>query len=408
MKNIIILTSGYQRQKNDLKFENDFVCILTRGLEETFNTHVIAPSDKKSKSYEQIDNVHIHRFKQSFFGIITGLAYGSGIIPNIRKNKLLLFLIPSFLINQLLKLKKVVSKYQIELIHAHWILPQGFVAVLYKKLFNPRIKILVTAHGADFLGDEYSLNRRIRDLFIKFIFNNIDLLTTVSSANKNLLKELGYKQDIYVYPMGVDTEYFSPKKFNLELKEKYNKNGFIILFVGAIIERKGVRYLINAMPKIINKFPNIKLLVMGDGNLKNEMLNLARKLKISDNVIFLGYIQQDLKPDFFAIADLFVFPSLSEGFGLVNIEAMSCGTIPIVSDLEVFKDIVTDDKTGFVIKRNNSKEISVKVINALKNKNELTIMKERARKHVKDNFDCNIAINNYRNLIEKELIHDNF
>ena len=77
------------------------------------------------------------------------------IIPNLKKNKLLWIQVPFFILSEFLMMKKIIQKYKMETIHAHWIIPQGFIAVLYKKLFNPKLKIIITSHGGDIFGLQY-------------------------------------------------------------------------------------------------------------------------------------------------------------------------------------------------------------------------------------------------------------
>ena len=400
MIKILILTSTYLRSKNDRIFLGNFVCILTQRLSNSFKTYVLAPRDKYSKQEEIINGIKIFRHQQAPFGVC-GLAYGSGIIPNLRKNKLLYFLAPFFLLYQFIYLSKIVKMEDIKIIHAHWIIPQGFVAVLYKKFIKKNIKILVTTHGADILGDEYSINSYVRDFLVQFIFKNIDELTTNSSYNKNLLRQLGYSKKIHSLPMGVDTKFFSPTNKDLRLKDKYKINGDIILYVGSIIERKGIRYLIKAIPNIISKYPNIVLLVIGEGNLKQELIDICFELKIIDNVKFLGFISEERKPEYFASADIFAFPSLSEGLGVVILEAMSSGLITVVSDLPVFNDMIIDNVTGFIVKKRSSEQLSEKIINILDNKNSFSQLKKNARSLVISNFDWDTISQKFENLLNR-------
>jgi glycosyltransferase involved in cell wall biosynthesis len=153
------------------------------------------------------------------------------------------------------------------------------------------------------------------------------------------------------------------------------------------------------MPGIIKKFPDVKLLVIGEGNLKNEMLGLANKLDVSGNIIFTGSIPHNDLPPYFATADVFILPSLSEGFGLVVIEAISCKTLAITSNLEPIHDIINENETGFYLEGINEVAISEKIISVLQDKEKLEIMKEKGRRHVIKNFEWNIVSNNYARLL---------
>ena len=296
---------------------------------------------------------------------------------------------------QFMAIAMIVKKEKIKLIHAHWIIPQGIIAVIYKKFINKDVKILATIHGADIYSFRNSIGRFLK----KFILNNIDELTVVSNAIREEVIKLGYKRNIYVYPMGIDTRLFSPDKKDGKLKERLGIKEEFILFVGGIIERKGISFLIKAMPKIVDEFPFIKLVVVGDGNLKSEMIRLVNALNISDNVIFTGVIPHDQLPSYFSTADLFILPSLSEGFGLVVIEALSCGTLAITSDLKPIHDIIIDNETGFFLEKLTPEDITKKIIWILRNKENLKHVSEKGREFVVKSYDWAIVIENYGKII---------
>ena len=136
------------------------------------------------------------------------LAFGSGMTANLAKNKLLFFVVPFYFMYQFFALAKIVRKQKIDIIHAYWLIPQGLIAVLYKLLLNPKIKIAVSVLGSDF----WSFNNRIGTGIKKFIFRNIDGLSVVSEAIEQEVRKMGYTKNICVCPMGIDTHAFSPGK----------------------------------------------------------------------------------------------------------------------------------------------------------------------------------------------------
>jgi glycosyltransferase involved in cell wall biosynthesis len=345
-------------------------------------------------NYDIIDDIKIYRHKQFFIEKVE-LAYGSDILAKIRKNLAYLFVVPFYLLYQFISLRKIVKNEKIQIIHAHWLIPQGFLAVLYKTFINTDIKIVATAHGADINSFDNFIGKRLKG----YILKRIDQLTVVSNALKEKAIGIGYNNEVHVFPMGIDTKLFTPDKKDNSLKIKYQISGNFLLFVGGIIERKGIRYLIQAIPAVIKKFPGAKLLVIGEGNLSNEMSELAESLSISNNIIFIGPIPHVDLPPYFATADVFILPSLSEGFGLVIIEAMSCGTIPIATDLAVIHDIIQNNITGIFIDIKNPIDISQKIINYLSNKEKLVPMKVKAREFVVNNFDWEIVKKNYSKLL---------
>jgi len=399
LKKLLVTASTFPRWQGDST--PDFVYQLVKYLTEDFDVSVLAPYARGTKSFEKFNNIKIFRYKYLPFGL-GSLSYDGGMTSKLEKNKFYYLQIPFFLLFQLLSLRKIVKREDIDIIHAHWIIPQGFIAALYKRIFNKNIKILLTSHGADI----FTFDNIIGNFIKKFTLQNMDMVTAVSNTIKDKVRETGYDGHISVYPMGVDTEFFNPGKKDLAIRKKLNIRGDFLLFVGRLSEKKGLKYLLEAMPDVIKEFPLLSLIVIGDGPLKNDLIYLAEKLSIIDNVTFLGPLSHDKLPSFFATADIFIGPSLTarsgdrEGFGLVFAEAMSSGTLLITTDLPVIKEIVKDNETGFIVREKNSKELSEKILYLLKNKDKLDEIKSRAREHVMENFDWKSIGEKYIHLLK--------
>jgi len=395
---LLVLTSSFMRWKGDSLGGGHFVYELSKRLIDAFDVFVLAPRARKSKKEEVIDNLKIRRFNQ-FPLINTELAKMGGILNNLKKNKLLYFVLPFFLLQQLISISRIVRAEKVEVIHAHWIIPQAFLAVLYRKLSGSKVKILATIHGSDFWKMDSKLSRRMK----KYVFNNIDELTVVSTYLRDAVIEFGYAKEVYVYPMGVDATMFSPNKIDLTLKDRLKINREFILFAGACTENKGIKYLIEAVPKIVEVFPLLKLIVIGDGPLKTDMIKLAGQLNIKENVIFLGAIPNNELPEYYATADVFILPSFSEGFPVALMEAMSSGCIPICSDIPVFKSVLDEGKTGFIVELQSSESISDKVISVLKNKNNCNDIRSEIRSYAVNNFDWSGISKKYELLLSEVL-----
>ncbi|MCL2819354.1 MAG: glycosyltransferase family 4 protein [Oscillospiraceae bacterium] len=399
MKKILVLTSSYQRSINDHEYRNFFVPSLTRGISESCKVYVIAPSDKKTKKHEEIDDIQVFRFKQGLFRR-SGFAYGSGILPNIKKNKFLLLTAPFFMLNQFLLVRKVCKKMDIDVIHAHWVVPQGIVAAIYKKYFNKKLSLIITCPGADILEDDHSFSSITKNKLICFALKQADEVVTISQENMKAINKCGYKEKIHIIPYGIDTDFFHPSKRDDSLKLKYNITGMFALYVGNIIERKGVKFIVEAAPAVIKKYPDFIFVFLGMGNEMDNMKSLSMDLGINENLLFLGYVTEDEKAAFMASADMFVFPSLSEGFGLVNIEAMSSKTIPIVSDIPVFREIIKDGITGIITEKENPKELARAIVEFINSSDKHKEMEEKAREEVVEKYDWKVIVLEYIKLME--------
>jgi len=204
---------------------------------------------------------------------------------------------------------------------------------------------------------------------------------------------------IYVIPMGVDLK----TRFVPAETMRINDN---LLFVGRLVEKKGLHYLIHALPFILKKHPQVTLLITGDGPEKNNMERECKNLGITANVRFLGAVKNELLPALYQTSGVLVFPSVisddgdREGFGLVLVEALGCECPAIVTDLPAMQDIIEDGKTGLVVPQKNIRKLAEKVILLLEDQKLRESLGREGRRFVLKNYDWNIIVGRYADLIE--------
>jgi len=188
-----------------------------------------------------------------------------------------------------------------------------------------------------------------------------------------------------VIPIGVDTERFNSSKRSAKIREKYGNK--ILLYVGPMIYRKRVPVLLKAMVKVIKGFPDVKLILLGDGIYLKKYQNYAKKLKINKNLIWKGFIYN---PEYYyASSDIFVFPSELEGFGQVITESMACGTPVICSDILPMSEII--ENGGLTFNLNDSKDLAQKIIDLLENKEKRILLAKNALTIVKEKHEWSIV-----------------
>lgn len=378
-----------------------FVYELSKRLAEKNDLKIIisTPYTKNAKEYEERDNLKIYRYKYCF----TALRDGA-ILPNIKKNKLLIFQLPFFLLFSFLSLVNLVKKEEIDIIHAHWIIPQGFLAVLCKKVFRKKdLKIICTIHG----GDIFSLRSWLATIIKKWTLNNVDAITVVGKEVEREVEKIGVKNNfIKIAPMGVDEKLFSFDKYNKSIKTRYNITEPFLLFVGRLVEKKGVKYAISAMPAVLKKYPDAKLLIVGEGPLEKNLKQQVEKLNLKNNVIFARGVSNRELPKYYATADLFLGPSVtarngdSEGFGLVFAEALLCKCPVVASDSKSISDIIKNEKTGIQVDVKNTELFASKIIELIENKEKRKKLAENGYKFVKERFTWDISTEKYHNLIK--------
>ncbi len=393
-KAILVLTSSFPKTPGDPN--GHFVFELCLRLKKEFSVFVICPKFKAAEKEVVMNGIQVRRHKQ-FFSDNIELAYGTAIMSKIKKNPLYLFVLPVFFVYQFMLIYKTCRRENIQVIHVHWLIPSAIWPLLYKMLFNPQIKVICTAHGTDV----NSFNGRLGTALKKWILKNADAVTAVSRALGEKLNEINPAKKISILPMGIDTSLFTPTAKSNTIKKILNIEGRYILYVGEMIKTKGVDLLIDSMPWVLKHFPNYYLVMVGHGSLTNELKLTCQKSGISEKVIFTGAIPNRELPPYFASADLFVLPSLSEGWPVSVMEALSSGTIPVVTDLPVFTEHADKEKLFKIVKKGSSESISKILIEILSEEEKLKISTGELRNYALNNLDWKIVGSNYTSLIHQ-------
>lgn len=334
-KKLLVLTTTYPRWRGDT--EPAFVHYLSRGLQDAFEVYVLAPHTRNAKIMEMLDGVHVHRFR--YLPVTCQrLAYEGGIVPRLKQNRWLALQIPFLFFFMFWSGLRLAKKYKVDIIHAHWVIPQGFIALLIKRFCSRSLRVMVTSHGADL----FSLNNTFLNRLKTQVFARADCVTVVSQAMRAFCqKDLGVRRVIHVRSMGIDC-----KNIFLDRVDHAKRSGFI--FAGRLVEKKGVRYLLQAFSRLVKERPDEKLLVVGDGTEKRTLMQLSQSLGLEENVTFRGAVETPELADLFNQAVIAVAPSViatdgdQEGLGLVAAEALACGCVTLVSDLPAIQDVHDD------------------------------------------------------------------
>ncbi len=399
---VCILTSSYPQFKHDNAGIFVYNLVKNVALKKAITQFVIAPHSKDSKIFENNSIHKVFRFPYFFPLSLQKLCYGAGIVKNIKQNKILIFLIPFFIIAQFISLLILSKKESFDLVHAHWIIPQGVIACLCKKIFN--IPYIVSIHGSDIMAFDKSFNNSVfRKLYI-IVLNNAAFVTANSNKTAEIVNRIS-NLDVEIIPMGVDLDLFNPNQ--TFKKEKGAKPNQEILFVGRLIDWKGVSYLVDAILKIKSSYPKIILKIIGDGPELSSLQARVKKLKLQKNVIFLKAVPNYKLPDIYRNADVFVIPSIindngeTEGLGTVALEAMACGVPVIGTNVGGIPDIIKDRVTGLLVDEKNSEAIADSIIEIMENKPLRDDLSKNAHEFIQKRFSWDIISERFIKLYKK-------
>lgn len=357
-KKVLFITSTFPKNKNDV--HAGWIGELAVKLKEkNLDVEIFAPSYKgeEQKDYFGV-KVHRFRYAPSFLEFLT---QDEGAVFKIRRNPLLLFLIPTYFICGIISIYLLIMKGNFDILHVHWPFPQAIFAFAVKPFFKG--KIILTFYGA-----EFALMKKIplSNYLVKFFISNSDHLTAISNFTKNEVGRFTSK-NIFVIPfastMGI-------KNAILDRNNKVKQ----ILFVGRLIERKGVKFLISAVPIIAKKF-KVHLDIVGRGPLYGDLHDQIRSLNLESTVSIRQNIDNKGLSEIYQKADVFVLPSIldkagdTEGLGVVLLEAMSFGVPVIGSNVGGITDIIKNNHNGILVKEKNPEDIGKAVISILGDKN---------------------------------------
>ncbi len=394
---VCMITTAYPRFPGD--YQGIFLHKLAKALvKEGLSIHVVVPHGEDTRSHGVMEGVHIHRFHYFWPKRFETLTGGFGVPENLKKfrNKLL---VPFFMISMGLSLLRIVKRHKIDVINAHWAIPPGFVAAYTQRLHKR--PVLLTLYGAELFPIKEGRFKQAKP-FISYAIRKVRTVVGISDATCNYGKELSGKEDIEILPDGIDTERFNPGIHPGDLRKQYDLNNSYFLFSsGRMVERKGFEYLIKAMPTILEKFPDTKLIIGGDGPERRNLEELIKTLELERNVFLPGFLAAEEFPLFMKACDVFILPSIidrsgdTEGSATILLEAMACETPVVGTNVGGIPYAITDGEGGFIVDQKSSEQIAEKIILLLEDESLRRKMGERGRKVVKERFDWEIVARRY-------------
>jgi glycosyltransferase involved in cell wall biosynthesis len=273
-------------------------------------------------------------------------------------------------------------------VHAHWLLPQGLVARALGERAPPYV---VTSHGADLFALRGAWFARLR----RAVVARAAAVTVVSAAMRAQVLHETPAASVAVLPMGVDTtQRFTPDPAS-------RREPAELLFVGRLVEKKGLRHLIDVLPALLTRHPTMRLTIAGFGPEQVALQQQVQQLGLKAQVRFLGAVAQSQLPDLYRRASLFVAPFVQarggdqEGLGLVVAEAMACGCPVLVGDVPAVHDLVNGD-TGVIADVMDTAALAVAIDAVLSDPQAAAERARRARAHVLAHFSWDAVAANYR------------
>ena len=301
---------------------------------------------------------------------------------------------------------KKANMFNADIFEGHVVSAYGFP----EKLRQLQIKkpFIHTIHGV--LADEYeqaknngsqSLRARIANKFMHRLAkleeqtaHKATLIVTISNYSLEKLQKYYdiNSNNVRIVPNGVDIEKFKPTKEILAPKHQFGLSGeSSVLFVGSLIPRKGLPFLIEAAKRVVKQQPNTKFLIVGEGPMKNQIIKSLKIANLSHNFVFLSKLKEEALISLYNSVDVFALPSIQEGQGIVLLEAQACGKPIVAFDIGGVNEAVKKDETGLLVELGNTDALAESLLKILSDSTLRKKMGSAGRKYVTENYTWDIC-----------------
>lgn len=303
----------------------------------------------------------------------------------------------------LIQLKKVIKQYKIDILHLQIWNPASCRYAFFagKSL---RVPIVITEH------DPFKLSA-LKNIFKKITLKYVAKIIAISQNNQKILEKLypKHKNKITMIHNGIDLTWWQSQLLRLTKADveriktqifQAHMDTLILIAIAELHERKGLKYLIEATAQLVKEYPNIKLVIVGEGKERNNLKKLGDKLKLQANLAFLG--RQKNIPQSLSSADIFILPSSErEAFGLVNLEAMICGLPVVTTKVGGIPEIVKDGATGFLVEPQNANSLKESLEKLIGNAKLRKLIGEKGKKRVMQNFSAEKMAEEYAEIYKR-------
>jgi glycosyltransferase involved in cell wall biosynthesis len=364
--------------------------------------HVVTQHERDTVPCERKDGVIIHRFHY-FLNNHETLTRGAGIPENIKKlkNKLL---VPWYVASLMITAFRVIRRHKLPVINAHWGFPTGYIGLMLRRVTGSRL--LTTLYGAELFPVIQGRHGLIRGM-LRSALTGADLLVGISAETVQAAKTLSGRRDIHVIPDGIDMEYYTPGQKRDDLLAKYGCAGKrVIFFTGRMVERKGHKFLIEAMGLLKEKLPDVKVLLGGNGPLFPYLHDLRGKLRLEDVVEMPGFLPEEELVPLLRSADLHVLPSCidaagdTEGSATAAFEAMACGTSSLVSHVGGNIGAIEEGKGAYYFEAGNAADLAHKILTLMGDRDEWSRTRAEARTYIAEHYSWERSISAYLRLMD--------
>ncbi len=368
---VLYIVTAYKRDEKD---------IITPWMTETIlqlkergvDVEVFAPS-YKGLGDQIVDGVTIRRFRY-FLSRWENLTHEQTAPDRLESNLSSRLLVPFYLIGGIIGMIRLMKVERYDFLQAHWPLPSFLFAYIGKLLAGTRV--ISSFYGVEVRWIKNNLP--FLKFFLKWVINKSDVVTAITPSTAAEIRSI-QDTDIEVIPYSLGLKDGAASGAAAAIDS--HSDG-IVLFVGRLVERKGVDYLLRAI-QLVRQKHDVRTIIVGEGSEKEKLMRLAVELGIESSVTFAGYIDEDQLARYYQECSMLALPAVydqkgdTEGQGVVIIEAWSFKKPVVASGIGGIGDVVTDGETGILVREKDIGDLSRAISSLIENR---TVAHEMGRK----------------------------
>jgi glycosyltransferase involved in cell wall biosynthesis len=372
------------------RFEGD---IITPWLVEVIKRLRIKGIDAQvfTSSYQglasqEIFGINVHRFRY-FFKKWENLTHDEIAVDRVKKGFINKLKVPFYMLCGIVQIALFCRKNKYDIIHTHWPLPHAVFGYVASKVC--KAKHVLYFHGVELMWVKKELP--FLKPFLRWAIKSADAVMCNSSHTAHLIKEV-YNREINIIPSGQSAK--PDIKIEEPVEKPRDSQAKSILYVGRLVERKGVRYLIQAYAEIINEI-NARVFIVGMGQEMESLKRLTVELGVKDKINFLGQISAQELDQCYRNASVFVLPAIidakgdTEGLGVVLIEALTYKLPVIASGVGGIVDVIKDNETGILVPEKDTDALAHALLKVMKNDKYAASLGERGYQFVNEKYNWN-------------------
>jgi glycosyltransferase involved in cell wall biosynthesis len=421
---ICMLTSSYPKYSGETTAP--FIEEIAAGLVRRGHcVHVVAPYHRDIRRAPVERGVHLHFFRYSPLRMLNVFGYAESLQADVGLRGAAIAAAPLAVGAGMLELLRVTKDQRpktngadpssfvlrpssFDLIHAHWVLPNGTPAALVAWL--RRLPLVISLHGSDVYLAERAAPL---SLVAAATFRAARAVTACSGDLRDRALRLGARaDDLAVVPYGVDARAFQPDPaagVRVRVELGLAPDTSLIISVSRLVYKKGLTYLLEALPRILAEHPSAVLVIAGYGDLREELERRAAELGVVANVRFPGQLERERAAHYVAAADVYVVPSIRDQRGNVDglpnalLEGMGAGRPIVASRVAGIPDVIVDGQHGLLAPERDPAALAVAISRLLGNRVLAERLGAAARRRVLEELTWDIAAERFERAYEHAL-----